>query len=66
MLVASVIVISGFDSFYNHRGLWEKDVKTLSSLRESKNSIEYYIAGKAEGELSIDMLNNYQKNKRNT
>ncbi|MFB6588963.1 DUF4231 domain-containing protein [Bacillus thuringiensis] len=60
-LAASVTVINGFDSFYDHRGLWEKDVKTLSSLRELKYSIEYYIAGKAEGELSIDVLNNYQK-----
>ncbi|WP_240528390.1 hypothetical protein [Bacillus cereus] len=54
-------MINGFDSFYDHRGLWEKDVKTLSSLRELKYSIEYYIAGKAEGELSIDVLNDYQK-----
>lgn len=61
LLAAGVTVFNGIDAFYNHRDLWEKDVKTLSSLRDLKRNLEYYITGEPESELSLEVLNDFQK-----
>ncbi|EDZ49186.1 DUF4231 domain-containing protein [Bacillus cereus] len=60
VLAAGVTVFNGIDSFYNHRGLWEKDVRTLCSLRELQRNIEYYIIGEKENELSLEVLDGFQ------
>ncbi|MBJ8204708.1 DUF4231 domain-containing protein [Bacillus cereus] len=62
VLAAGVTVFNGIDSFYNHRGLWEKDVRTLSSLRELQRNIEYYIVCEKDNELSLKVLDEFQDN----
>ncbi|MCU5378632.1 SLATT domain-containing protein [Bacillus cereus] len=60
-LSASITIINGMDAFYNHRGLWEKDVRTLSSLKELKLDIDYYIAGEIEDDLSLKVINEFRE-----
>jgi Protein of unknown function (DUF4231) len=38
---ALTTIFNGVEGFYNHRGLWSKDVKTLTSLRELKRDVAF-------------------------
>lgn len=60
-LAAGITIVNGIDAFYNHRGLWEKDVRTLSNLKELKLDIDYYTAGEVADDLSLKVINEYQK-----
>ncbi|WP_428911463.1 DUF4231 domain-containing protein [Niallia sp. Krafla_26] len=56
ILSALITMFNGIEGFYNHRGLWVKDVKTLTSLRELKRDVEFYTAGELEENLSPEAL----------
>ncbi|EJQ32382.1 hypothetical protein IEC_05394 [Bacillus toyonensis] len=59
-LAAAVTVFNGIEGFYNHRGLWAKDVTTLNSLRALKLDIEYYMVGEDEDSLSLEEVNKFK------
>lgn len=60
LLSASITIFNGIEGFYNHRGLWVKDVNTLASLRELKRDLEFYLAGKPVDQLSTKILITYK------
>lgn len=59
-LSAFITMINGIEGFYNHKGLWVKDVKTLTSLRELKRDVEFYTAGEPEDALSPEVLSHFK------
>lgn len=60
MLSAFITIFNGIEGFYNHRSLWVKDVKTLTSLVELKRDLEFYIAGESESQISTKALARYK------
>ncbi|WP_318509015.1 DUF4231 domain-containing protein [Bacillus sp. T3] len=60
MLSAFITIFNGIEGFYNHRSLWIKDVKTLTSLQELKRDLNFYIAGMPEEKISIQTLVRYK------
>lgn len=60
LLSALITIFNGIEGFYNHRSLWVKDVKTLTSLRELKRDLEFYIAGESEEQISVKALTRYK------
>jgi len=60
MLSAFITIFNGIEGFYNHRSLWIKDVKTLTSLQELKRDLKFYIAGMPDEQISIQTLVHYK------
>lgn len=60
MLSAFITIFNGIEGFYNHQSLWIKDVKTLTSLRELKRDLEFYIAGEPVEQISTKALMRYK------
>ena len=58
-------VFNGIEGFYNHRGLWYKDIRTLTSLKELKRDLDFSIAGKQEESISIELLTEYKNRLQN-
>ena len=58
-------VFNGIEGFYNHRGLWYKDIRTLTSLKELKRDIDFSIAGEQEESISIELLTEYKNRLQN-
>ncbi|WP_212936415.1 DUF4231 domain-containing protein [Bacillus hominis] len=58
-------VFNGIEGFYNHRGLWYKDIKTLTSLRELKRDLDFSIAGEQRESISIELLTEYKNRLQN-
>lgn len=58
-------VFNGIEGFYNHRGLWYKDIKTLTSLRELKRDLDFSIAGEQKESISIELLTEYKNRLQN-
>lgn len=65
MLSAFITIFNGIEGFYNHRSLWIKDVKTLTSLRELKRDLEFYIAGESEEQISVKTLARFKDRLQN-
>lgn len=65
MLSVLISIFNGIEGFFNHRGLWVKDVKTLASLEELKRDLEFYIAGEEDGHLSPKLLTGYKNRLQN-
>jgi hypothetical protein len=66
-LLLSVLInlLNGIEGFYNHRGLWVKDVKTLESLRELKRDFEFYVASENKDGLTIEKLAGFKDRLQN-
>jgi hypothetical protein len=62
LLSAIITIFNGIEGFYNHQGLWVKDVKTLGRLWELKRDLEFLSAGEAEENIPDETLIRY-KNK---
>ncbi|WP_042374268.1 DUF4231 domain-containing protein [Neobacillus jeddahensis] len=60
ILSAGITIFNGIEGFFNHLGLWVKDVTTLAHLRELKRDFEFYIAGEPEDEISTKILTTYK------
>ncbi|MEW8987735.1 MAG: DUF4231 domain-containing protein [Bacillus sp. (in: firmicutes)] len=65
MLSAFITIFNGIEGFYNHRSLWVKDVKTLTSLRELKRDLEFFIAGEPEEQMSVRTLARFKDRLQN-
>lgn len=65
VLSAFITIFNGIEGFYNHRSLWVKDVKTLTSLGELKRDLEFYIAGETEEQISVRALARYKDRLQN-
>lgn len=61
-LILSVLIsiFNGIEGFYNHRGLWMKDVKTLASLYELKRDLEFYLTGEDEEHITLKILTTFK------
>ncbi|MBB6446337.1 hypothetical protein HNR53_002994 [Bacillus benzoevorans] len=57
---AIITIFNSIEGFYNHQGLWVKDVKTLARLWELKRDVEFLSAGEAEEEIPDDILMRYK------
>ncbi|WP_102348457.1 DUF4231 domain-containing protein [Bacillus sp. Marseille-P3661] len=57
---ALITLFNGIEGFYNHRGLWYKDVRTLMRLKELKRDIQFNITGEQEQSISIQDLKRYK------
>ncbi len=56
LLSAIITIFNGVEGFYNHQGLWVKDVKTLAALWELKRDLEFLSAGGSEGKIPAETL----------
>lgn len=60
LLSAVITIFNSIEGFYNHQGLWVKDVKTLGRLLELKRDLEFMSAGGAEEKISDETLLRYK------
>ena len=60
VISAFITMFNGIEGFYNHKGLWVKDVKSLTSLKELKRDVEFYTAGESEERLTSELLSVYK------
>ncbi|MFJ7982238.1 DUF4231 domain-containing protein [Lysinibacillus xylanilyticus] len=66
LIFASLMtVFNGIEGFYNHRGLWYKDIRTLASLKQLKRDIDFNIAGEQKENISIELLTEYKNRLQN-
>ncbi|QDP99652.1 DUF4231 domain-containing protein [Lysinibacillus fusiformis] len=66
LIFASLMtVFNGIEGFYNHRGLWYKDIRTLAILKELKRDIDFNIAGEQKENISIELLTEYKNRLQN-
>ncbi len=60
LLSAIITIFNAIEGFYNHQGLWVKDVKTLSGLWELKRDLEFLSAGESEENIPAETLLRYK------
>ncbi|KQL33555.1 hypothetical protein AN960_21015 [Bacillus sp. FJAT-25509] len=65
VLAALITVFNGVEGFYNHKGLWTKDVRTLGELRGLKRDLEFLSVGGINEGLSNELLTNYLERLQN-
>ncbi|RKQ15971.1 DUF4231 domain-containing protein [Lysinibacillus endophyticus] len=58
-------IVNGIESFFNHKGLWYKDARTLANLKELKRDIDFKIAGEPIDNISMKILNEYKNRLQN-
>lgn len=51
VLSASITLLSTWDTFYNHRGLWVRYTGTVTELKAIRSKLEYLLS---DGERNVD------------
>lgn len=61
ILSALITLASAYNAFFNNKALWIKYTKASNELKGIRADFIYYLAGKDDAELEIDVLNSIKK-----